>query len=76
MNKMIGWRTIVFNVLCALLTLTEMLGASTISPYLPEEWQLYWTLFVLVGNVVLRWLTTGPIAGWGPKEEPDAPVGS
>jgi hypothetical protein len=66
-----GWKTIVFNALCALLTLTDLMMASTLGVIIPPEWQIYWALFIVGGNVVLRWFTTGPIAGWRQKDEGD-----
>jgi hypothetical protein len=67
-----GWKTLLFNALCSVATLLDLLSASPLQGFIPPDYQLEWALFVIGGNVVLRWFTTGPIAGWRPKEEPDA----
>ena len=56
-----GWRTIAFNVLSLLVVVG---GGMTGQIENPETLRLI-TLGVLVANLVLRWLTTGPVP---PKE--------
>ena len=56
-----GWRTISFNVLSLLVVVG---GGLTGEIENPETLRLL-TLGIIVGNLVLRWLTTGPVP---PKE--------
>lgn len=53
-----GWKTVIFNVLAAIvpiLELTEMKGI------VPEEYLPFYALAVAMGNVYLRSVTTTPM---------------
>ena len=54
-----GWRTIAFNVVSGLIALAQTATGKNV---IPEE---YLALAVVVGNVVLRILTTTPVGQAG-----------
>lgn len=51
-----GWRTIVFNLAAGLVAVYELT-----SDQVPEEWKPYLLGAYIVGNVVLRVVTTTPV---------------
>lgn len=53
-----GYRTIIFNVLSAVVPILSLTEWHAI---IPVEYLPYWMLFVAIGNTVLRTITTTPI---------------
>lgn len=55
-----GWKTIGWNAANAVIWAMD---ATKIGYEIPEAIEPYWIGAYLVGNVVLRFLTTGPVGG-------------
>lgn len=53
-----GWRTVVANVLLAVIPVLELTEWRTV---LPREWLPYWGLAVALINIYLRTRTTSPV---------------
>lgn len=53
-----GWRTVVFNVLAAVLPVLEL---TELRDVLPPDWLPWYALAVAIGNVWLRSITTTPM---------------
>lgn len=53
-----GWKTILFNVIAAII---PVLQATDLTTVLPPDWLPYYGIAVAVGNVVLRHVTTGQV---------------
>ena len=53
-----GWRTIAFNVLAAVLPILEL---TELRAVMPSEWLPWYTLGVVLANMALRKITTGPV---------------
>ena len=49
-----GWRTVLFNVLSALMPLIDQYA---LGGYIPEKYMVLYLGFVISGNLVLRLLT-------------------
>lgn len=64
-----GWRTLLFNVLAAIIPMLDVLVIIGAMPetaaIIPPEWYPYYALAIALANKLLRWLTTTPI---GKKE--------
>lgn len=53
-----GWRTVVFNVLAAVLPILEL---TELRDVLPPDWLPWYALAVAIGNIWLRSITTTPM---------------
>ena len=58
MHKFKGWKTIIFNILAALVPILEM---SELLPFIPEDYMTLYMLAVAMGNMYLRSVTTTPV---------------
>lgn len=60
-----GYRTIIFNVLAGIPLLAEsllpILSLPELAALIPDAWLPYYGLFVAMGNVWLRSITTTPV---------------
>lgn len=65
MNRLKGFRTMIFNGLAAIPVVAQLLIEAFLSPefgaVIPKEWLVEYTLAVLVMNKVLRLMTTTPM---------------
>tara|TARA_R110000772_G_scaffold165027_2_gene276370 strand:+ start:263 stop:451 length:189 start_codon:yes stop_codon:yes gene_type:complete len=57
-NKLKGWKTVVFNVLAAVVPLMEL---TEFKGLVPVEYLPYYVLAITLGNVYLRSITTSAI---------------
>lgn len=55
-----GYRTIAWNVANAVIPAMEIANTTY---QIPDEWMPYWVAIFILGNVVLRLVTTGPVGG-------------
>lgn len=53
-----GWRTILANVLFAILPIVELTEFKAV---LPQHWLPWYALAVVLANMALRWVTTTPV---------------
>lgn len=53
-----GWRTILFNTANAVVPAMQLADAAYA---LPQEWMPYWIMAFILGNVILRMMTTTPV---------------
>lgn len=58
MNALKGWRTLAVNIA----TLVVLLGGALTGTIEDADTLRYIAIGLTVANVVLRWLTTGPVA--------------
>ena len=53
-----GWRTLAWNVINAVVPVMQMAESAY---QIPTAWMPYWIGVFIVGNIVLRMNTTGPV---------------
>ena len=53
-----GWRTVIFNILCAVIPIAQMTEVINV---IPKEYMNWYLLAVALGNMYLRYRTTTPI---------------
>lgn len=53
-----GWRTLIFNILAAIIPVAQMTEVANI---IPEQYLNWYMLAVALGNMYLRYRTTTPI---------------
>lgn len=53
-----GWRTIVFNVLAAIVPVLEL---TELRAVIPADWLPWYMLGVVLANMALRYVTTTPV---------------
>lgn len=58
-EKLHGWKTIIVNGLLAIVPLLDM---TEFRDVIPASYLAYYSLFVVLANVWLRHVTTGPVA--------------
>jgi hypothetical protein len=56
-----GYRTLSFNALAFVPVLISLLQDPTVTPLIPPTWMPYVTMGIVIGNVLLRLNTTGPV---------------
>ena len=66
MNRLRGWRTLAFNAVVALAWAAVPVIEPVVSA-MPDEWQRWALLIVVVGNVILRLDTRTPV---GRRQDP------
>lgn len=57
-REMKGYRTLIWNLANAVVFGME---AAKMSYSIPDEWTPWWLIIYIVGNVLLRFYTTGPV---------------
>ncbi len=58
LNSLRGWKTLLFNIA----TLVVLLGGALTGQIENADTLRYIAIGLTVANVILRWLTTGPVA--------------
>ena len=53
-----GWRTVIFNVLAAIVPILEL---TELRAVIPAEWLPWYMLGVVLANMALRYVTTTPV---------------
>lgn len=58
MDFLKGWRTVLVNLIAALLPLMEQFG---LGEYIPDRFMVWYVLALIVLNLVLRMVTDTPV---------------
>lgn len=53
-----GYRTLIWNAANAAVLAMD---AAKVGYDIPDEWQPYWLMAYIMGNFLLRFITTGPV---------------
>ena len=53
-----GYRTVTFNLVTAIVPVMEL---ANMTYAIPHNWMPYWIFAFILGNVILRYMTTTPI---------------
>lgn len=53
-----GYRTILWNVLNSIVPVMQIVDAAY---SIPDEWMPYWIAIFIIGNIILRLDTNGPV---------------